>query len=131
MTELINSEQYLAALPREQRTALERLRRTIIAAVPDAEEGLSYGMPAFKYRGRPLIYMGATKKHCALYGISAAIDSHADELAAFDVSKGTIRFAAGKPPSQALVRSLVRQRMREIDAADSTKPSRATRRLRR
>ncbi|MEX0741710.1 MAG: DUF1801 domain-containing protein, partial [Phycisphaeraceae bacterium] len=53
---------YLGALPEEQRAALEKLRATIRAAAPDAAESISYGMPTFKYKGRPLIYFGAAKK---------------------------------------------------------------------
>jgi hypothetical protein len=59
---------YLAALPREQRSALEKLRRIIRAAAPRAEEGISYGLAAFRLDGRPLVAFGATANHLAFCG---------------------------------------------------------------
>jgi len=105
---------YLGALPEEQRAALEKLRATIRAAAPDAAESISYGMPTFKYKGRPLIYFGAAKKHCALYGMH--MEAHREELQRYDTSKGTIRFPSGKPLPAALVKKLVKARMAEIEA---------------
>jgi uncharacterized protein YdhG (YjbR/CyaY superfamily) len=106
---------YLTALPGDQRAALEKLRGTIRAAAPEAVESISYGMPTFKHRGRPLIYFGAAKNHCAIYG--PAVDAFRDELAAYDASKGTIRFQPGKPLPAALVKKLLRARIAEIEAA--------------
>ncbi len=63
----------LAALPEDARTALEALRRTIAAAAPVAVESISYGVPAFKYRGRPLVSFGAAKNHCSFYVQSPAV----------------------------------------------------------
>ena len=108
----------LAALPEDARTALEALRRTIAAAAPEAVESISYGVPAFKYRGRPLVSFGAAKNHCALYVQSPAVmEAHRDELASYDTSKGTLRFAAGAPPPDALVTKLVQARIAETDAS--------------
>jgi uncharacterized protein YdhG (YjbR/CyaY superfamily) len=105
---------YLAALPDEQRATLENLRKTITSTVPDAVESISYGVPTFKYMGRPLIYIAAAKKHLALYGMS--LEPHKDALAAYDTAKGTIRFPASKPPPKALVTRLLKARVAEIDA---------------
>jgi uncharacterized protein YdhG (YjbR/CyaY superfamily) len=110
-------EAYLASLPAASRAALEKLRRTIEKAVPDAVELIAYGMPSFKYQGRPLIYYGAAKKHCAIYGMPAQIEAFQAELAAFSTSKGTIRFAPDQPPSESLVRALLSKRIEEIEAA--------------
>ena len=106
---------YLSTVSDDARATLEELRRTINALAPSAVEAISYGMPAFKYQGRPLIYFGAWKNHCALYGMSA--DAHQDELAAYDTSKGTIRFPPGEPLPEALVKTLVSARIAEIEAA--------------
>jgi uncharacterized protein YdhG (YjbR/CyaY superfamily) len=108
---------YLAGLPDDKRTTLAELRRMIRAAAPDAVEGMSYGMPGFKYRGRPLIYFAAAKNHCALYG--PAVVAHQEELAGYDTSKGTIRFPPGQPLPEALVRKLVTERMAAIEAAEA------------
>jgi uncharacterized protein YdhG (YjbR/CyaY superfamily) len=105
---------YLAALPEDQRAALERLRRIIKANAPEAVEQIAYGMPAYKYKKRPLIYYGAAKKHCAIYGARPA--GFEDELNAYDTSKGTIRFTPDKPLPDALVKKLVNARIAEIEA---------------
>jgi uncharacterized protein YdhG (YjbR/CyaY superfamily) len=109
---------FLADRPQEMRAALENLRRTIAAAAPDAVEGISYGVPAFKYRGRPLVSFGGGKNHCSFYVQSPAVmDAHRDELAGYETAKGTIRFAADEPLPADLVGKLVEARIAEIDAA--------------
>ena len=108
---------YLSTLPDDARATLEELRRIIKAVAPDAVEAISYGMPAFKYRGRPLAYFAAAKHHCALYGLSATQAAHQDKLATYDTSKGTIRFPPGEPLPEALVKTLVSERMAKIEAA--------------
>lgn len=102
-------------MPGDARATIEELRRTIKAVAPDAVEEISYGLPAFRYQGRPLAYFGAWKNHCALYGLSA--DAHQEKLSAYETSKGTIRFPPGKPLSEALVKTLVSSRIAEIEAA--------------
>lgn len=119
----VDVDAFLAALPSETSTALENLRRAIRAAAPDAEESINYGVPAFKYRGRPLVSFGAAKGHCSFYVQSPAVmDAHGDELASYDTSKGTVRFPPDKPLPDALVAKLVRARLAETDA--TAKPAR-------
>ena len=109
-------DDYLAGLDPVPRAALERLRRTIAAAAPDAEEGWSYGVPAFRLGGRPLAAFAAAAKHCSYFPMSGAVvGAHADELAGYDTSKGTIRFAAEAGLPAALVRKLVAARRAEIE----------------
>lgn len=106
-------EEYLAALPQDKRTALQALRRTIRAAAPRAEECISYSLPAFRQNG-PLVGYGATAKHCAFYLMSGStVEAHRDELAGYDTSKGTIRFAPDQPLPDALVHRLVQARIAE------------------
>jgi uncharacterized protein YdhG (YjbR/CyaY superfamily) len=112
---------YLSTLPEDVRATLEETRRMIRAAAPDAVEYIGYGMPGFKYRGRPLVYFAASKNHCALYGLVAARDAHREELAAYDTSKGTIRFPKDKPLPERLVRSLISDRMAEIEVAEAAR----------
>ena len=108
----------LAALPADQRAALQHLRETIRAAATGAEEGISYGAPAFRYRGRPLVSYGAAKSHCAFYCMSPALMVERQAaLAGFDTSKGTIRFTPGAPIPDELVADIVRARLAELDAA--------------
>jgi uncharacterized protein YdhG (YjbR/CyaY superfamily) len=110
---------YLATVPDDARATLEKLRRTVKAVVPGAIEGISYGLPTFKYQGRLLVYFGAAKNHCALYGIRT--DAHQDQLGAYDTSRGTIRFPPAEPLPEALVKTLVSARIVEIEAAAARK----------
>ena len=106
---------FLAALPADQRHALAHLREVIIAAAPDAEEYVGYGIPAFRQDGA-LVSFGATRHHCALYVQSPAVmQAHAEALAGLDTSKGTVRFAAGAPLPDELVTRLVKARLADID----------------
>lgn len=109
---------FLAAFTAETRQALEELRRTIATAAPEAVEGIGYGVPAFKYRGRPLVSFGAAKDHCSFYVQSPAVmDAHRSELKGYDTAKGTIRFAPDHPLPAELVTKLVKARIAETDAA--------------
>lgn len=108
----------LAALPADQRAALQSLRETIAAAAPEAVEAISYALPAFRYKGRPLVSYGASKAHVAFYVMSpAAMDRHEGLLAGYDTTKGAIRFQPDKPLPGDLVRTLVKTRMAETDAS--------------
>lgn len=106
----------LATLPDDVRGALEQLRATIRAAAPEAVEGIGYGVPAFRYRGRPLVSFGAGKSHCSFYVQSpAVIEAFAEALAGHRTSKGTVHFQPEQPIPAELVRGLVRARMAETD----------------
>jgi len=107
-------DEYLATLSDDKRAALEKLRKTIRAAAPKAEECISYGLAAFRLNGRPLVAFGATAKHCAFYLMSGStVAAHKDELKDYDTSKGTIRFQPDNPLPAALVRKLVKARIAE------------------
>lgn len=107
-------DDYLAPLSKDKRAALERLREIIRATAPEAEECISYQMPAFRLKGKGLIWFAAAAKHCAIYGVP---NSFNDELKEYDTSgKGTIRFDPNKPLPAALVRKLVRARIARISA---------------
>ena len=98
----------------EQRAALEKLRQTIRAAAPKAEECISYGLAAFRLNGRPLVAFGAWANHCALYPMSSAtLLGFQAQLKSFETSKGTIRFTTDKPLTTALVKKLVKARITE------------------
>jgi uncharacterized protein YdhG (YjbR/CyaY superfamily) len=110
-------DQYLAAVPPDARAALEKLRAQIMAAVPEAAESIAYEMPAYKYKGRPLVYFAAYKRHCSFFPASGAVvEKHAADLAAFDTDKGTIRFQPSKPLPAPLVRKLIKSRIAEIES---------------
>lgn len=106
-------DEYLAAVSADKRVALEQLREVIRKAAPQAEECISYGVCAFRWKG-PLVGFGATAKHCAFYLMSGSlVEAYQTELAGYDTSKGTIRFQAENPLPTALVRKLVKARLAE------------------
>ena len=110
---------YLAEVPVDARAAFEDLRRTVRAVAPDTAESISYDMPTFKYRGKRLVYFGAWKGHCALYGLNFA--GHLDALSAYHVEKGTLRFLPSDPPPDALIKLLLTERIAEIETAAAPK----------
>lgn len=110
---------YLAALSADKRAALQRIREAVRAAAPRAEECISYGLPAFRLDGKPLVAFGAATNHCSFFPMSArTVAAHADELEGYDTSKGTIRFPPGKPLPATLVRKLVLSRIAEDRGGD-------------
>jgi uncharacterized protein YdhG (YjbR/CyaY superfamily) len=106
-------DDYLAPLSSEKRAALEKLRRDIKSAAPKAEECISYDIPGFRLGGKLLVSFGAGANHCAFYPGALPVRVHQHELAAYDASKGTIRFPADNPLPTALVRKLVKSRVAE------------------
>ena len=111
-----NIDEYLAALSDDKRAALEKLRKTIRAAAPKAEECISYGVPAFRLNGRLLVAFGAAANHCAFYPGAFPVAAHKNELKDYDTSKGTIRIRAANPLPATLVRKLVKARIAETAA---------------
>jgi uncharacterized protein YdhG (YjbR/CyaY superfamily) len=107
-------DDYLASVPAEARTALEKLRRSVRTAAPEATEIISYGVPRFMHNGSPLVSFWAAKSFCSFYLMSPALlQAHAEDLKDFDWSKATIRFPSDEPLPAALVKKLVKARMAE------------------
>jgi uncharacterized protein YdhG (YjbR/CyaY superfamily) len=114
-------DEYLSTVPEDKRRALQKLREQIRAAAPEATEAISYSMPAFKFKGN-LVSFAAFKDHCSLFPMSVeAIEAFGDELKDYRTSKGTLRFTPDKPLPAALVKKLVKARMRENEAKSSRK----------
>jgi uncharacterized protein YdhG (YjbR/CyaY superfamily) len=104
---------YLSALDPDKRAALQHLRKTILSAAPRAEECISYGLPAFRWDGRMLVWFGAGANHCAFYP-GAVVQAHKKHLKDYVTSKGTIRFQPDHRLPAALVRKLVKARIATI-----------------
>jgi uncharacterized protein YdhG (YjbR/CyaY superfamily) len=107
--------EYLRAVPAKQRAALQKVRKIIRAAAPGSVEAISYGIPAIKHRGRMLLYFAAFKQHNSVYPVGKAfIAAHRDELEGYYTSgKGTLRFPAEKPLPAALLKKLVKWRIKD------------------
>lgn len=105
-------DEYLSRVPEPARSTLQRTREVIrSAAPPEATEGISYGMPALKYKGS-LMYFAAFKNHCSLFpGSGTVIAAFEDELKGYHTSKGTLRFPWNKPLPSALVKKIVKPRV--------------------
>ena len=110
-------DEYLATVPEPAHRTLSRIRAAIRAAAPpEATEAISYGMPAFKYKGG-LVAFAAFTNHCSFFPMSSSvIAAFKEELSGYETSKGTIRFPLDKPLPAALVKKLVKARVAQNEA---------------
>ena len=116
MTRMGEVGDYVAGLDEPARSAIDAVYRVARAAVPDAVEGVGYGMPALRYRDKPLLSVMRAKKHIGVYPFSpAAVSVVAAELPESDVDKGTVRFQPERPLPDDLVRALVAARKAQIE----------------
>ncbi len=106
---------YLSALDEPKRSTLEAVRRSIRAAVPDAEEGISYGMPAFRVGGKVVAGFAAFKNHLAYLPHSGSVLAElADELAGYEYTSGSLHFAIDEPLPDDLVGRLVEAKLAQL-----------------
>lgn len=115
--------EYIAGFPRPVQTVLKRVRRIIREAVPEAKEGISYGIPAFILDGRRFLYFAGWKKHYSLYPISARLAAaFKRELAPYELShKGTVRFPLDEPIPEPLIAAIAKFRVTESAATGASK----------
>ncbi len=112
-------DEYLAGVPQPARGTLEKVRSAIRSAAPrEATETISYGIPAFKYKG-VLVWFAAFSNHCSLFPTAAVIEALKNELKGFTISKGTIQFPTNKPLPPALIRKMVKARVAYIESKQS------------
>lgn len=116
-TGLAAVDAYLAKVTEPAQTTLQKVRATIRAAAPkEATEQLSYGMPAFRYKGALVAY-AAFKNHCSFFPMSGSmLDTMRDDVAAYRTAKGTLQFATDKPLPATLIRKMVKARVAENEA---------------
>jgi uncharacterized protein YdhG (YjbR/CyaY superfamily) len=109
-------DDYLAALPEKERSALEKLRKAIKSAAPQAREMISYRIPMYTHHGH-LVGFAAFKNHCSLFVTNSAVqEQFADELEPYEVKHTTIQFSAEKPLPAGLVKKIVKSRVAENEA---------------
>jgi uncharacterized protein YdhG (YjbR/CyaY superfamily) len=110
-------DEYLDKAPEPQQTTLKELRATLAEILPDAEETISYGMPAFKVAGKAIAGYGYAKTHCGYYPHSGSVIARVEPalLEGYDWDKGTLRFPVDRAPEEALVRRLVEIRLAMIE----------------
>ncbi len=106
---------YLAGLDEPKRSTLEALRGSILQVVPDAEQGMSYGMPAFKLKGKAVAGFAAFKPHLSYLPHSGSVSGAlGDAVAGYEMSKGALRFPVDEPLPPSLVEQLIRERLRQL-----------------
>jgi uncharacterized protein YdhG (YjbR/CyaY superfamily) len=105
-------DEYIAAFPKNVQIILEKMRQAIREAAPEAEETISYRMPAFRLKGI-LVYFAAFKNHIGFYPASSAIEVFKEKLSDYEISKGTVRFPINEPIPFGLVREMVEFRVKE------------------
>ena len=105
-------DEYITSYPKNIQKILLELRNAIHEAAPAANEAICYGIPTFKLNGN-LVHFGAYETHISFYPTSSGVRAFAKELKPYDTSKGTIRFPLDKPLPLALVRRIVRFRVKE------------------
>jgi uncharacterized protein YdhG (YjbR/CyaY superfamily) len=111
----VDIDDYLAGLPEPKRSTLEQLRRCIRGVIPEGEECLSYGLPAFRVDGKVVAGFAAFKNHLSYLPHSGSVlPALADELAAYQGAKGSLHFPIDQPLAPDLVSLLVRTRMTEL-----------------
>jgi uncharacterized protein YdhG (YjbR/CyaY superfamily) len=109
---------YLAALPDDVRSSLERVRGIIRETAPDCTERVSYRIPIFRLR-KDLVGMSAQKDHCSLHTMSPSlVEAMAEELVGVEVSGATIHFTPEKPLPKELIASIVSERVKEAGFPD-------------
>jgi|SRR5580704_2278840 uncharacterized protein YdhG (YjbR/CyaY superfamily) len=110
-----NVDEYLARIPEPARSTLGKIRAAIRSAAPaEATETISYGIPAFKYKG-VLVWFAAFSDHCSLFPTGAVIEAFKNELTSYSTSKGTIQFPTDKPLPAALVKKMVKARVAQVE----------------
>ena len=106
-------DDYLALVPEPARSTLQRMRTAIRSAVPaETTEAISYGIPAFNYKG-PLVWFAAFSNHCSFFPTASVIKAFKSDLKGYKTSKGTIHFPVDKPLPAALVKKIVKARLAE------------------
>jgi uncharacterized protein YdhG (YjbR/CyaY superfamily) len=115
MKDYKNVDEYLKKTPEVYHKQLHEVRKIIQEVVPDAEESIAYGMPAYKWKGLPLFYFAAMKGHLGLYPTSEPITKLHKELKNFSTSKGCVRVPWNEKVPQGIIVKLLKERKREIE----------------
>ncbi|MBP1598125.1 MAG: hypothetical protein H6Q05_3502 [Acidobacteria bacterium] len=108
-------DDYMATVPEPHRTTLSAVRATIRAILPNAQECITYGIPTFKVHGIGVAGFSACKQHCSYFPMSGSVFSvMGKDVAKYEVTKGALHFAVDTPLPAALIRKLIRTRLRQI-----------------
>ena len=109
-------EEYLGELPLVQKEEFERIKTVVMSCIPEAKLGISYGMPAFKYKDKPLLYFGAFTNHMSIFPTATPIEELKDKLSKWEISKGTLKYSPQKLIPAEIIVELIAIRRAQIDA---------------
>lgn len=109
-----NVDQYITARPADVAERLHAIRQTVMSVAPEAQEGISYGMPGYKLYGKPLIYFAAFQKHIGVYATPSWHAAFAKELAHYKQGKWSVQFPLGEKLPLGLIKRMIQWKMREI-----------------
>jgi uncharacterized protein YdhG (YjbR/CyaY superfamily) len=128
-TDFKSVDEYIASQPEAVQGTLARVRRIIRKAVPSAEELISYQIPAYKLHGSPVLYFAGWKQHYSLYPATGrVVAAFKDELAPYQISKGTIRFPLSEPVPARLIGRIAKFRAKEVAEHAKAKPAKSKKR---
>ena len=116
-----NVDDYISDFSEDIRSVLEKIRTTIRKAAPGALEMISYGIVAFKFHGKPLVYFAGFKNHIGFYPTPTGIEEFEKELSVYKQGKGSVQFPLDKPMPLKLIGKIVKYRMNKILEMSSTK----------
>jgi uncharacterized protein YdhG (YjbR/CyaY superfamily) len=121
-TDFKSVDEYIASQPEAVQGVLKRVRSTIRKAVPGAEEVISYQIPAYKLHGRPVLYFAGWSQHYSLYpSTDRLVAAFKDELAPYEISKGTIRLLLSEPIPVKLIERIAKFRAKEVAEREKAK----------
>jgi uncharacterized protein YdhG (YjbR/CyaY superfamily) len=113
-TDFKSVDEYIATRPEDVQAILQRVRSTIRRAMPGAEEVISYQIPAYKLHGGPVLWFAGWKQHYSLYPATGhLVEAFKDDLAPYEVTKGTIRFPLSQPVPLKLIERIAKFRAKE------------------
>ena len=116
-----NVDEYIASFSKDIQSLLQEVRMTIRKAAPGALEMISYGIVAFKFHGKPLVYFAGFKNHIGFYPTPTGIEEFEKELSVYKQGKGSVQFPLDKPMPLKLISKIVKYRMNKILEMSSTK----------
>jgi uncharacterized protein YdhG (YjbR/CyaY superfamily) len=121
-TDFKSVDEYIASQSEAVQSVLKRVRTAIRKAVPGAEEVISYKIPAYKLHGRPVLYFAGWKQHYSLYPATGhVVAAFKDDLAPYEINKGTIRFPLSQPVPARLIERIAKFRAKEVAERESVK----------
>lgn len=114
-------DEYISSFPESVRNELTKLREFIKALVPEAEESISYGMPGYKLKGKPLVYFAGWKEHISFYPTPNGMEAFDKDLKPYKTGKGTAQFQLDKPIPYDLIEKIVKFRVSDLEGKNKPK----------